>query len=128
MPNMNDDIPPCDGCNESLKNTYNDSEIREWGERQRRFLDAYQETHTIAKASRLAGIHRATVYRWQADPAFADAMRAATELFFQSESGKVGIARDRTANVGAKPENVNCIRCDVKICPRPVPQNVEHEN
>jgi hypothetical protein len=34
-------------------------------------------------------VHRATVYRWLADPAFADAMRAAAEVFFQEHRAKV---------------------------------------
>ena len=50
---------------------------------QKRFLDAYRETLRIAVAARQAGVHRATVYRWLADPAFADAVQAATEEFFR---------------------------------------------
>jgi hypothetical protein len=42
-----------------------------------RFLTAYSEIRNVAGAARRAGIHRATVYRWQADPAFITAMEAA---------------------------------------------------
>ncbi len=44
-----------------------------------RFLAAYAEIRTIAGAARRARIHRATVYRWRADPAFVTAMDAAWE-------------------------------------------------
>lgn len=42
-----------------------------------RFLTAYSEVRNVAGAARRAGIHRATVYRWQSDPVFVEAMRAA---------------------------------------------------
>jgi hypothetical protein len=48
---------------------------------QRLLLDAYRQRPKIATAARLAGIHRCTVYRWQADPEFAKAMRKAEEEF-----------------------------------------------
>ena len=32
---------------------------------------------------RKAGVHRATVYRWMADPEFVTAMRAAAQEFFR---------------------------------------------
>lgn len=60
-----------------------------WSERQRRFLDAYSQRPAIAPAARLAGVHRATVHRWLADPAFADALRAAYEVFFQENRAKM---------------------------------------
>jgi hypothetical protein len=51
-----------------------------WSERQRRFLAAYQQRPAVAPAARMAGLHRSTVYRWLADPAFqaviADAFAA----------------------------------------------------
>ncbi len=56
---------------------------------QKRFLDAYRLSLRIAIAARLAGVHRATVYRWLTDPAFADAMRAATEDFFRLTRARV---------------------------------------
>ena len=43
----------------------------------------------IAIAARLAGVHRATVYRWLTDPAFAHAMRASTEDFFRLTRARV---------------------------------------
>jgi hypothetical protein len=46
-------------------------------DRRGRFLAAYTEEPTIAGASRRAGVHRATVYRWRSDPAFVAAMDAA---------------------------------------------------
>jgi len=58
-------------------------------DRRRRFLDAYRQHPTIAFASRLAGVHRATVYRWVADAAFADAIRAADEEFYRENREKV---------------------------------------
>ena len=50
---------------------------------QRRFLDAYAEKLRVAPAARKAGVHRATVYRWMADPEFVTAMRAAAQEFFR---------------------------------------------
>ena len=78
------DAPPCDGCDRKLTNASTPG----WSERQRRFLDAYRQRPTIAPAARLAGVHRATVYRWLADAAFADALRAAAEVFFQETPGE----------------------------------------
>jgi hypothetical protein len=89
-----DDALPCDTCDENLTK----HNIPPWGERRRRFLDAYRQHPTIAPAARLAGVHRATVYRWLADAAFADAMRAAAEAFFREHRKKVlaeGAARQR---------------------------------
>ena len=48
-----------------------------------RFLNAYAEQLRIAPAARKAGVHRATVYRWMADPEFVTAMRAAAQEFFR---------------------------------------------
>jgi Helix-turn-helix of insertion element transposase len=42
-----------------------------------------------ARAARLAGIHRATVYRWRADPEFAEALRAAADEFYREHKAKV---------------------------------------
>jgi hypothetical protein len=58
-------------------------------DRQRRFLDAYRQRPTIALAARLAGVHRATVYRWKAHAAFADAMRAAADIFYRENRARV---------------------------------------
>jgi hypothetical protein len=58
-------------------------------ERQWRFLDAYRQRLAVAPAARLACVHRATVYRWLADGAFAEAMRAAAESFFREHKAKV---------------------------------------
>ena len=48
-----------------------------------RFLSAYSEIRTVAGACRLAQVHRSTVYRWQADPAFVAQMDAAWEAGYQ---------------------------------------------
>ncbi len=48
-------------------------------ERQNRFLLAYTELRSVAPAARRAGVHRATIYRWRADPAFVARMDAAWE-------------------------------------------------
>jgi hypothetical protein len=77
--------PPCDTCDERLINVNSPG----CTERQRRFLDAYRERLVIAKAARLAGVHRATVYRWLADAAFAEALRVAAEVFFQQNRARV---------------------------------------
>lgn len=57
--------------------------------KQRRFLNAFRQRPAIAPAARLAGVHRATVYRWQSNTAFADAMEAAAEAFFKEHRAKV---------------------------------------
>lgn len=46
-------------------------------ERQQRFLEAYSVEPTITGACRRCAVHRATIYRWRADPAFVQAMDAA---------------------------------------------------
>ena len=51
-------------------------------ERQQRFLKAYEADPRIAPAARAAKVHRASVYRWQADPAFAAAMEAASTVYY----------------------------------------------
>lgn len=56
---------------------------------QQRFLDAYRQRPAIAPAARLAGVHRATVYRWRADPGFQGAMRTAADEFFREHRAKV---------------------------------------
>lgn len=48
-----------------------------------RFLAAYEQVRTVAGACRLAQVHRSTVYRWRADPAFVEAMDAAWECGYQ---------------------------------------------
>ena len=57
-------------------------------DRQRRFLDAYRERLAIAPAARLACVHRASVYRWQRDPAFVAALKVAAEEFFRNARAK----------------------------------------
>jgi hypothetical protein len=55
-----------------------------------RFLAAYAESPVIAPAARLAGVHRATVYRWRdSDPAFAVAMDQASEAYYAAHRAKV---------------------------------------
>ena len=75
----------CDSCDKKLTKVNTPDSC----ERQRRFLDAYRQRVSIAPAARLAGVHRATVYRWRADPAFADAMRTAAEECFREHRAKV---------------------------------------
>jgi hypothetical protein len=60
-----------------------------WSAAQRQFLEAYRERPTVSFAARLAGVHRATVYRWLADPAFAAAVRAADEEHYRENRAKV---------------------------------------
>ena len=76
--------PPCDSCDERLKMSKNQN----WSESQLRFLDAYQQTLVIAQSAQLGGVHRATVYRWRTDPAFAEAMRAAADAYFRNSRAK----------------------------------------
>jgi len=61
---------------------------------QERFLDTYRETLRIASAARRAGVHRATVYRWRADPAFVEAMKAAAQDFFRDCRARVQLWED----------------------------------
>lgn len=75
----------CDTCDTMLRN----DDPPPLSDRQRRFLAAYQERLAVAPAARLAGVHRASVYRWRADPAFVAAMRAAAEVFFEEHQRKV---------------------------------------
>lgn len=79
------DAPSCDTCDRMLRNANSTC----WNERQQRFLDAYRQRPIVALAARLAGLHRATVYRWLADPAFADSLRSACEVFHQETREKV---------------------------------------
>jgi hypothetical protein len=79
------DAPPCDGCDRKLRNAKPGGRV----ERQRRFLDAYRLDPSIAPAARLAGVHRATVHRWRADPGFVQAMSAAADDFFRAHKLKV---------------------------------------
>lgn len=51
--------------------------------KRQRFLEAYRRTPVVALAAALAGVHRATIYRWRADPGFAAAMDAAEEAKYQ---------------------------------------------
>lgn len=55
---------------------------------QQRFLDAYAELRQIRAAAEKIGIHRATIYRWRADPAFVSAMasawRAGYDLWYRT--------------------------------------------
>ena len=79
------DSRPCDTCDGLL---VNDNFLCR-GERQRRFLDAYNQLPVVAPAARLAGVHRATVYRWMAEAIFAAAMRAAAEVFIRDHRATV---------------------------------------
>ena len=54
-----------------------------------RFLAAYRRDIVVASAARMAGVHRASVYRWKADPAFVAELRAAEEEFFKNHRAKV---------------------------------------
>src|SRR5262245_22946969 len=81
----NDGVPPCDGCDTMLTNARSPV----FSERQRRFLEAYRLLPTVARSARLAGVHRGTAHRWLRDAAFADALRAAAEAFFQQHRAKV---------------------------------------
>jgi hypothetical protein len=58
-------------------------------ERQRRFLEAYRLRPVIARAARLAEVHRASVYRWMADRNFVAAMRAAAKVYYREARAKV---------------------------------------
>jgi hypothetical protein len=57
--------------------------------KQRRFLAACREEPTVARAARLAGVNRTSVYRWLADPAFAAARQSALDDFFRSHRERV---------------------------------------
>ncbi len=78
-----EDAPSCDRCDTKS------AEVSRASERQRRFLAAYRDHPTVAFAARLAGVHRATVYRWLADPTFAEALRAAEEANYRENRAKV---------------------------------------
>jgi hypothetical protein len=56
---------------------------------QARFLAACREELTVARAARLAGVNRASVCRWLADPTFAAARTAALDEFFKAHREKV---------------------------------------
>lgn len=43
----------------------------------------------MARAARLAGVNRTSVYRWLADPAFVAARRVALDEFFRQHRAKV---------------------------------------
>ena len=79
------DAPPCDGCDTMIANV----KVAAVAPARRRFLDAYRQRPAVAPAARLAGVHRATVYRWLADAAFAAAVREAAEAFFAAHRAKV---------------------------------------
>jgi hypothetical protein len=57
--------------------------------KQQRFLAACREDPTVARAARLAGVNRTSVYRWLADPAFAARRDAALAEFFRAHKAKV---------------------------------------
>jgi len=71
------DIPTRDRNDEKLVKL----DIEALSEMQLRFLDAFRQTGTIAAATRLANVHRATVHRWKAQPLFAAVMDAFLDLF-----------------------------------------------
>jgi hypothetical protein len=60
-----------------------------FSDRQRRFLDAYRQRLAIAPSARLAGIHRASVYRWMKHATFRAAMDAAAEVFFAERRAEI---------------------------------------
>lgn len=62
---------------------------------QQRFLKAYEERPVVARAARLAGVHRATVYRWKAVPGFAVALDAAAARWRQIHRQQVLAAEVR---------------------------------
>lgn len=82
--------PPGDGCDRMLGNVKTPC----WGDRRRRFLDAYRQYPVVAPAARLAGVHRSSIYRWMADPAFVAAMRALADEFFDEHRAKVLAAEE----------------------------------
>lgn len=43
----------------------------------------------MARAARLAGVNRTSVYRWLADPTFAASREAALDEFFRAHRAKV---------------------------------------
>jgi hypothetical protein len=83
--------PPCDRCDTMMRN---DKAAPELSERQQRFLDAYRQRLVIAPAARLARVHRATVYRWRQDAAFAAALRRAADEFFPEHRAEVLAAEE----------------------------------
>ena len=76
------DYPLCDRCDGMHRNR------KKQVERQLRFLDVYRLHPIIAPAARLAGIHRATVHRWQTDPDFAKAMQSILEATWEVNRAK----------------------------------------
>jgi hypothetical protein len=95
-----------DGCDTMLRNVTTPDR----SERQRRFLDAYRQRPTIAVAARLAGVHRATVYRWLADAAFAEALRA-YEVFYQENRAKLLAETERQRWRDERERERRPIRC-----------------
>lgn len=75
----------CDTCDERLTNPCT-AERRQARER---FLAAFRDRPTVARASRLAGVHRSSVYRWRADPEFAAAMAAAAAAWYAAARAEV---------------------------------------
>jgi hypothetical protein len=76
-----------DSCDKNLVNV---DAAPALSDRQRRFLDAYPAQQLfIARAARVAGVARCTVYRWRRDDAFAAAMHAAAEEFFRAARARV---------------------------------------
>ena len=82
------DTHTCDRCDTMLAKVSTPGKIKS----QKRFLNAYSEKLKIATAARLAGIHRATVYRWMTEPEFVKAMRAVTEEYFRRVRMRVDVA------------------------------------
>jgi len=54
-----------------------------WSTDQQRFLRLYAAHRAVAQAAREAQIHRSTIYRWRANPAFVHAMEVAWEAGYQ---------------------------------------------
>jgi len=80
-------ISSCDTCDENLTKVNTPPRSR--------FLNAYRQRPTVARAARLAGVARCTVYRWQADPGFRDAMLAASEAYYAE--GREQVLADEAA-------------------------------
>lgn len=57
--------------------------------KQLRFLAACRVEPTVARAARLAGVNRTSVYRWLANAAFAAARQVALDAFFTTHREKV---------------------------------------
>jgi hypothetical protein len=77
--------------------------------RQVRFLGFYREDPRVARACRLAGIPRSTLYRWQEEPIFAAQMKAAWRAWAEAHEIEqkaqelVRLARHMERNASLRP-------------------------